>query len=104
MRVPSEGSRARGNTTTTTSSSAIFLLWVILIFTQISLCFAADHEETGWFIRSPPRRERFSETPLFHAPSSSISPGQAVATNGDSDTIYGDDKRVIHTGPNPLHN
>lgn len=116
MIVPSEAcARARGTrharaptTPTTTTSSAILLLWVILIFTQISFCLAA-HEEVGKFIRSPPRKDRFSQTPLFHAPStSSISttPGQAGAAtiNGDSDTVYGDEKRIIHTGPNPLHN
>ncbi|KAL4612583.1 hypothetical protein ACB092_08G210300 [Castanea dentata] len=116
MIVPSEAcARARGTrharaptTPTATTSSAILLLWVILIFTQISFCLAAD-EEVGKFIRSPPSKDRFSQTPLFHAPStssSSTSPGQAGAAtiNGDSDTVYGDEKRIIHTGPNPLHN
>ena len=124
MIVPSEAcacARARGTrhvraptptTTTSTTSSTILLLWVILIFTQISFCLAA-HEESGKFIRSPPRKDRFSQTPLFHAPStssssssSSTTPGQAGAAtiNGDSDTVYGDEKRIIHTGPNPLHN
>ncbi|KAK7828321.1 CLAVATA3/ESR (CLE)-related protein 16 [Quercus suber] len=119
MIVPSEAcARARGTrhvraptptTTASTTISAILLLWVILIFTQISFCLAA-HEESGKFIRSPPRKDRFSQTPLFHAPStsssSSTTPGQAGAAtiNGDSDTVYGDEKRIIHTGPNPLHN
>lgn len=119
MIVPSEAcARARGTrharaptptTTTSTTSSAILLLWVILIFTQISFCLAAQ-EESGKFIRSPPRKDRFSQSPLFHAPSTSSSsstiPGQAGAAtiNGDSDTVYGDEKRIIHTGPNPLHN
>ncbi|XP_030973222.1 CLAVATA3/ESR (CLE)-related protein 16 [Quercus lobata] len=116
MIVPSEAcARARGTrhvrAPTPTTSSTILLLWVILIFTQISFCLAA-HEESGKFNRSPPRKDRFSQTPLFHAPStsssssSSTTPGQAGAAtiNGDSDTVYGDEKRIIHTGPNPLHN
>ncbi|XP_059446625.1 CLAVATA3/ESR (CLE)-related protein 17 [Corylus avellana] len=105
----SEAPRARSGAT----AAAIFLLWVFLISTQIALyCAAAAHEDTGGrFIRSPPaRKERFSETtapPLFHAPSSSTAPAQQLlggAKNGDPDTLYGDDKRIIHTGPNPLHN
>ncbi|KAK4608728.1 hypothetical protein RGQ29_002214, partial [Quercus rubra] len=80
-----------------TTSSAILLLWVILIFTQISFCLAAQ-EESGKFIRSPPRKDRFSQTPLFHAPSTSSS------SSTIPDTVYGDEKRIIHTGPNPLHN
>ncbi|KAE8022866.1 hypothetical protein FH972_008627 [Carpinus fangiana] len=98
----SEAPRARSG-----ASAAIFLLWVFLISTQIALYCAAAHEDTGRFIRSPPRKERFSETtPLFHAPSSSAPAQQLLggAKNGDPDTLYGDDKRLIHTGPNPLHN
>ncbi|KAG2708419.1 hypothetical protein I3843_05G174700 [Carya illinoinensis] len=111
--VPSEGLRARGSTARHAgASTAIFLLWVVLIFTQISLSFAAAHREDtgGRLFRSPPRKERFFETPtktLFHAPSrtTSTTPAKVVANNGDPrETLYGDDKRIIHTGPNPLHN
>ncbi|XP_041011400.1 CLAVATA3/ESR (CLE)-related protein 16-like [Juglans microcarpa x Juglans regia] len=111
--VPSQGLRARGSTARHAgASTAIFLLWVVLIFTQISLSFAAAHHEDagGRLFRSPPGKERFFETPtktLFHAPSSTTSttPSQVVANNGDlRETLYGDDKRIIHTGPNPLHN
>ncbi|KAB1205729.1 CLAVATA3/ESR (CLE)-related protein 17 [Morella rubra] len=101
MIVPSKGSR---ETWRARAKIAVFLLWVIIIFTQISLNFAAQEEYSSRFIRAPPpRNDPFSETPLFHAPSSN--PAQVVAsTNGGQDTLYGDEKRIIHTGPNPLHN
>ncbi|XWS63935.1 hypothetical protein CRYUN_Cryun06bG0144000 [Craigia yunnanensis] len=83
--------------------AAVFFLWIILIFSQLSLHFAV-HEEvssTGQSFRSPPRKARFFDTASFHAPSSSA---QFAGNEGDPDTVYGDDKRIVHTGPNPLHN
>lgn len=53
---------------------------------------------------------------MFHtAPTTSTTSTQShharlVSTNnggdpaGTTNTLYGDDKRLIHTGPNPLHN
>ncbi|KAG2701472.1 hypothetical protein I3843_06G042900 [Carya illinoinensis] len=103
MIIRSEGPRSSARVPRQAgATTAIFLLWVVLIFTQISWHFAA-HDVSERFFRSPvPRKEHFSETPLFHAPSST--PVQVSATNGEPDTLYEDDKRIIHTGPNPLHN
>ena len=104
------------------AKATIFFLWVILVFALISL-FLSIHNESSSSSNSssgsrrssqlirpptpPPRRERrsFSRS-LFHAPSRTIAATQPkfVATNSDPDTFYEDDKRVIHTGPNPLHN
>lgn len=83
----------------TRARAAVFLLWVILIiFSQLGLYFA-DHQ-------SLPRKARFFNTSTsasaassFQAPSSSAS--DQVAGN---ETVYGEDKRIVHTGPNPLHN
>ncbi|XLS89972.1 hypothetical protein HN51_065980 [Arachis hypogaea] len=45
---------------------------------------------------------------LFHAPLSSFTTTVMKIKNGysqqHSSVVYEDDKRIIHTGPNPLHN
>ncbi|KAK8582984.1 hypothetical protein V6N13_069750 [Hibiscus sabdariffa] len=71
--------------------SAVFFLWVILFFSQLGLHFGV-HEET----RSSKARVDFdgAATASFHAPPSS---SPQFAGNED-------DKRIVHTGPNPLHN
>jgi hypothetical protein len=53
-------------------------------------------------VKSLPRKARVFETGSVHA-----SPNQDQPVNidgGDPDAVYEDDKRTIHTGPNPLHN
>ncbi|KAK7400746.1 hypothetical protein VNO78_12043 [Psophocarpus tetragonolobus] len=106
---------------------AIFILWVILVFSLISLFFSMDNETktttTTTTTRSlPPKQRGFSQA-LFHTPSRSRRSTThqhhqqktkllVVSTNGGHDdnhdphhtTLYGDEKRIIHTGPNPLHN
>ncbi|EOY00992.1 Clavata3/esr-related 16, putative [Theobroma cacao] len=92
--VKTRGGRSRCSV----ARAALFFLWIIFIFSQFGLHFAV-HEEAGHqYFRSPPRKARFFDTASFHAPSSS------VGNEGDPDTLYGDDKRIVHTGPNPLHN
>ncbi|KAK4842768.1 hypothetical protein QYF36_027384 [Acer negundo] len=73
-------------------------IWVILIFSQLSLVFALLHHDQS--IKSPPRKARFFHSTddndeSFHAPPN---------MEKDPDSLYEDDKRIIHTGPNPLHN
>lgn len=102
MTVSTEGVKARGRRQAG-ARAALLLVWFLLIFAQLGLFFAV-HEETGRLFKSQlPRKARFLETNLFHAPSSS-SPAQVVDIEDNPTTVYGDDKRIIHTGPNPLHN
>ncbi|KAK2635405.1 hypothetical protein Ddye_030197 [Dipteronia dyeriana] len=73
-------------------------IWVILIFSQLSLVFALLHHDQSF--KSPPRKARFfhstdNDDESFHAP---------PTMEKDPDSLYEDDKRIIHTGPNPLHN
>ena len=110
---------------------AIFVLWVILVFSLISLFFSMDKESkttttssTTTTTTSATTRTRtthvlkqrsFSRT-LFHTPSRSSSSSSSsrsyhtqqktkvVERDPHRTNIYGDDKRIIHTGPNPLHN
>ncbi|KAI4313771.1 hypothetical protein L6164_026726 [Bauhinia variegata] len=93
--------------------AAIFFLWVILVSAIISLVLSIHNESTSSNSNSSSRsysiRPQRRERALFHAPSSPLSTthAQVLARNGaksDADTLYGDNKRIIHTGPNPLHN
>ncbi|KAL2344732.1 hypothetical protein Fmac_006017 [Flemingia macrophylla] len=89
---------------------AILFLWLILVFSLLSLFFSMDKETKTTM---PPKRPSFTRA-LFHTPSSTTKRSRlvlGVATATTSATavtattkFYGDDKRIIHTGPNPLHN
>ncbi|GAB4840413.1 hypothetical protein Ancab_021181 [Ancistrocladus abbreviatus] len=80
----------------------LFFFWVFLVLSnQFSLVLVAAVEEKGKWLPSMTRKTR-----LFDA---SNSTGAAVTPMGEfegnvDDDLYGDDKRIIHTGPNPLHN
>ena len=82
-------------------AAIIFLFWILLIITQLGLFIAFGHEETGELVKSLPRKARFFET-QFHASPSQDQPSSI--DKGDPGAVYEDDKRIIHTGPNPLHN
>ncbi|CAK7326746.1 unnamed protein product [Dovyalis caffra] len=92
---------ARGRRYAGARAAIIFLFWVLLILAQLGFLLSV-HEETGKLVKSLPRKVRFSETQSFHGPPTHDQP---VDIDGrDPDTVYEDDKRIIHTGPNPLHN
>ncbi|RXH79190.1 hypothetical protein DVH24_040337 [Malus domestica] len=60
-----------------------------------------DNEWTGRIMRSSPQRKaRFLGKVSFYAPSSSPSHHvhRLPAINGDPGKLYGDDKRIVHTG------
>jgi len=82
-------------------AAIIFLFWILLILAQLGV-FLVVHEETDKPVKSLPRKARVFETGSVQA-----SPNQDQPVNidgGDPDAVYEDDKRTIHTGPNPLHN
>ncbi|EXB53963.1 hypothetical protein L484_022931 [Morus notabilis] len=85
--------------------AATFFFWVILIFSHLSFSSAAKvlHRNGRLYRQSPPRKARFvdTKTASFHAP---LSPANSINGASDPDILYGDDKRLVHTGPNPLHN
>lgn len=70
----------------------ILCFFLFFVFFQISLCSSsASVDSRGYFV-SPPRKALAYGTVPFRGSLSR------------EDDIYGDDKRVVHTGPNPLHN
>ncbi|PRQ40940.1 hypothetical protein RchiOBHm_Chr4g0441591 [Rosa chinensis] len=92
----------------------ILLLWVVLILAQTTTSVFVGHNSisgqesatTGRLISSPPRKARFHDKVSFHAPSSTPSREFFARIHGGdpADKLYGEDKRIVHTGPNPLHN
>lgn len=74
------------------------LIWVVLIFAQ-SCIFSVMVEA-----RSFPGRTRFVELAPLAVASSSSQEIRSAAEGGDVGKLLGDQKRMVHTGPNPLHN
>ncbi|KAL6969088.1 hypothetical protein U1Q18_029668 [Sarracenia purpurea var. burkii] len=70
---------------------------------------AAAHDGVSQFIRPPPTKSRlFDAHNSLHAPprpSQSAGGGGRGGGGGVSgDDLYEEDERLVHTGPNPLHN
>ena len=90
------------------SKAAAFFLGLLLIFPQFCLSSSAENNDdiapSHW---SPARKARFFHkvSSSFHAASrtNNVNLGR-YHQNTSSDIIYGDDERIVHTGPNPLHN
>ncbi|KAI3502539.1 hypothetical protein L1887_30669 [Cichorium endivia] len=74
----------------------LFFIWVILISTHLPPSSAAHHHHHDLIPSS--RTAVFSRTaaPQFHATAGSRATGEG--------NLYDEDKRLVHTGPNPLHN
>ncbi|KAH7834444.1 hypothetical protein Vadar_016090 [Vaccinium darrowii] len=91
---------------------SVFIFWVLLIFSHLNPS-SSHYIPLSDRNRSPPptRKTRFFNNDVnagsFHAAQNSTSDHGSVGggKNGDCDgNSYKDDERVVHTGPNPLHN
>ncbi|KAG7563211.1 hypothetical protein ISN44_As10g000440 [Arabidopsis suecica] len=84
-------------------TTAVFF-WGILIFSQFgvssSALFAPDHYHPSL----PRKAGPFHELASFQAPKASMSFTGQRREEENRDDVYKDDKRLVHTGPNPLHN
>ncbi|KAF8098668.1 hypothetical protein N665_0261s0033 [Sinapis alba] len=69
-----------------------FFFLVVMFQICLSSSSSASVDSRRHFVFSPPRKTLVYTTTPFLGP-----------LNREDD-IYGDDKRVVHTGPNPLHN
>ncbi|KAK8497282.1 hypothetical protein V6N13_029676 [Hibiscus sabdariffa] len=83
----------------TISRVAVLLLWIILLFSQLGLHSAVHGESTSRhshrsFRSAPPRKVW-----IFDAANSFQAPSTSPKFSGNED-----EKRIVHTGPNPLHN
>ncbi|CAN8239274.1 unnamed protein product [Cochlearia groenlandica] len=72
----------------------LFLFFFVIIQISLSSSLSSD---LGRFV-SPSRKTMVYATTTFHRPLSKEEEEE------EDDNIYGEDKRVVHTGPNPLHN
>lgn len=87
------GTRRRRKRSHNTARVAVFFLWVILIFTNLSSC--SSHSGTS------SRKTQFLDKSVS---SGGLSPSTSPVDKKGTDKLYGEEERIVHTGPNPLHN
>ncbi|KAE8736317.1 Detected protein of unknown function [Hibiscus syriacus] len=78
----------------TSSRAAVLLLWVILVFSHLGFRSAVREERSKSLWSAPPRKVWVFDTANSFQP-----PSSSPVFSGNED-----DKRIVHTGPNPLHN
>ncbi|KAH7570968.1 hypothetical protein JRO89_XS05G0232100 [Xanthoceras sorbifolium] len=86
------------------SLEVLSLVFALLHHDQEGSKAPSPHQTT---IKSPPSRKArfFHSDESFHAPPTSAQLLEREANSNNPDnSLYEDDKRIIHTGPNPLHN
>ncbi|KAG2301741.1 hypothetical protein Bca4012_059977 [Brassica carinata] len=91
------------------AAPSTMLLWGILIISQFGLSSSSSALSPG---QNHHHQSHLSsrKAGVFHERSSFESPSASVSFTGprrekeNSDEVYKDDKRLVHTGPNPLHN
>lgn len=88
-----------------TARILVFSLAFLLISTlQVNLSSAEKSDSISSSIKwSPARKSRFFETSPYHARTSGPS-SQMAGIDPKNEDLYEEEKRLIHTGPNPLHN
>ncbi|KAG7558400.1 hypothetical protein ISN45_Aa05g000620 [Arabidopsis thaliana x Arabidopsis arenosa] len=85
-------------------TTAVFF-WGILIFAQFSVSSSALFAPHHYHHPSLPRKAGpFHELASFQPPKASMSFTGQRREEENRDDVYKDDKRLVHTGPNPLHN
>ncbi|KAL2518853.1 Uncharacterized protein Adt_15100 [Abeliophyllum distichum] len=91
-----------------TTRIAVSSFWLLLIFSRICLSSSEKISKTAagsrWF---PARKAGFFDTATYHTEASSPRPSQIVSpekNENSPDKLYEEEKRLVHTGPNPLHN
>ncbi|KAK9063686.1 hypothetical protein SSX86_017557 [Deinandra increscens subsp. villosa] len=88
----------------------IFFIWVMLILTHLSFSSGHHHHHHHHHRSSslPSSRKAMVFKKQFHAANVTVSsqPPVGKSANGDQEAnnVFDEDKRIIHTGPNPLHN
>uniref|UniRef100_A0A1J3HGZ5 CLAVATA3/ESR (CLE)-related protein 16 n=1 Tax=Noccaea caerulescens TaxID=107243 RepID=A0A1J3HGZ5_NOCCA len=98
--------RRRRRRAATNTASTVFL-WGILIFAKFGLSSssALSPDQYHYQSSSSPRKAGpFHETVPFQSPKASTSFTGPRRQEENRDDVYNDDKRLVHTGPNPLHN
>lgn len=87
--------------------AAIFFIWLILVVSRMRLSSAASKEVNGRMLTKSTvlhRKTHIFETEEVFKPPAGFKVHGGGENDDVTDIVYEDDKRVIHTGPNPLHN
>ncbi|CAH8384245.1 unnamed protein product [Eruca vesicaria subsp. sativa] len=87
-------------------AASIMFLWGILIFAQFSVSSSALSPDQYYHqpYTSPRKVGPFYKTASFHPPRASMSFTSQHREAENRDDVFKEDKRFVHTGPNPLHN
>lgn len=108
MRVGVERGRNGGNGRTQAGAvAALFFIWLILVVSRMRLSSAAVKEVNGRTLTKSTalhRKAHIFETEEIFKPPAGFKVQGGGENDDVADIIYEDDKRVVHTGPNPLHN
>ncbi|KAF8096284.1 hypothetical protein N665_0313s0050 [Sinapis alba] len=88
------------------AAASTMFLWGILIFAQFNLSTSAFSPDQYYHQPYPSPRKvgLFHKTASFQSPRASVSFTSQRQEEENRDDVYKDDKRFVHTGPNPLHN
>ncbi|KAL3501889.1 hypothetical protein ACH5RR_036338 [Cinchona calisaya] len=105
MNAPNnEAKRSRTRGRHATAKTAAFFL-CILVFSQFCISSAQNNDNNAPSHWSRARKARsFHKVSSFHAASDNNEHVGRDRRETGSDTIFKDDVRLVHTGPNPLHN
>ncbi|KAJ4901327.1 CLAVATA3/ESR (CLE)-related protein 16 [Raphanus sativus] len=82
-------------------------LWGTLFFAQFCLSSSSalsPDQYNHQSFPSPRKAGPFHKTASFQSPRASVSFMSPRREEENIDDVYNDDKRLVHTGPNPLHN
>lgn len=94
--------------TVNSNSTASFLVFSLafLLISALEVCLSSAEKSddiSSSLKLSPARKSRFFETAPYYARTSSPS-SQMAGIDPKNEDLYEEEKRLIHTGPNPLHN
>ncbi|CAH8381742.1 unnamed protein product [Eruca vesicaria subsp. sativa] len=90
------------------AATSTMFLWGILFFAQFCLSSSAlsPDQYNHQSYPSPRKAGPFHKTASFQSPRAraSVTFMGPRREEENIDDVYNDDKRLVHTGPNPLHN
>ncbi|KAL7587565.1 hypothetical protein Lser_V15G37229 [Lactuca serriola] len=104
---PKKASAERRRRTRSDSNSTfqLFLIGFILILTHLPPLSAHHHHHHHRSSVSSSRKAMLFKTqPPEHSGVVSAPIQSPLGASGEEGNVYDEDKRIIHTGPNPLHN
>lgn len=87
-----------------TSRKLIYTIWVLIFLAQVTFLYYITHPGHHYSLQQPQPRKLLVHHDVVNNPAVHSSQAYHQPGDADLDTIYEEDKRKVHTGPNPLHN